>query len=188
MKKIFGILFLFPLWVSAQEINLEEKAFSSVRLAGEAGFIYPLGDLRDAIENSYYGLAEFRYRYRGSFWGFLQFGYSYVRTHDWVEFPGVHQFNGRVGLDVSAEWIRPLRFGGGFSCVWLRADGTDKEVENTELSSNESEFGWFARADLPILILENYQAGVRLYGEQIWSLPEASTSIWFGIYVERRLW
>ncbi len=187
MKKIFGILFLLPLWISAQEASPKEKAFSSVSLSGEAGFIYPLGDLRDMIENSYYGLAEFRYHYRGAFRGFLQFGYSYVRTQDWVEFPGVHQFNGRVGMDASADLIHPLRFGGGFSCIWLRADGTDKELEHTELASNESEFGWFVRADLPVFILENYQAGVRVYGEQIWSSPETSTSIWFGVYLERRM-
>lgn len=189
MKKITGIfLFLSLTALASEEVFFPEKAFTFAWVSLEGGYTYPLGSLRDGIEDSYYGLAEFRYNYRGPFLGFIQFGYSYVRTLDLVDFPGVHQFNGRFGLDYSFDLIKPLRIGGGFSCIWLRADGKEEEINNNILGDNESEFGWFVRVDLPVLILKNYRIGARLYGEQIWSQPERSSMIWFGFYFERRMW
>ena len=57
-----------------------------------------------------------------------------------------------------------------------------------DLVDNETEFGWFARLNLPVLSLENYRIGMNLLWEQVWTLPERSNMLSVGLYVERRIW
>ncbi len=40
------------------------------------------------------------------------------------------------------------------------------------LTDNESEFGSFIKAKLPILKYEKYAVGLNIYWEHIWTLPE----------------
>lgn len=56
------------------------------------------------------------------------------------------------------------------------------------LTDNETEFGYFFRGNLPFIRTENYQAGLNILWENLWTLPERSNMLSVGVYVERRLW
>lgn len=187
-----GLIFFCGSFVWAEENDLEnirrESPFSKMYLGLEAGEIYPFGNVEDAVDVSPYGQIEFRYFYFGRFDGFVQFGYSYLETiSSQVTFPGVHQFHGRVGL----LWLIPqtsIHLGGGFSCIWARSDGGDEKTPyGGTLNDNESEFGWNARLRLPIFRFESWNIGLNAYWEQIWTKPERTNMLWFGVFFERRI-
>lgn len=191
MKKtlllIFALAFsAFAADAPADSSDLLKHAFVSL----EGGALYPLDDEQDVVTSrNYYSLLEFRYAYFEDISGVVQFGYAYYHTKgDSIAFPGVHQFNGRVGLDFPLSRVKPISVGTGFSCDWMRADGTSEETKNSTLGDNETEFGWYVRLDLPVILTANYRAGVHTYFEQIWTEPDLSNIIWVGIYVERKLW
>lgn len=189
MKQFFLIFFclVVSLWATPAEKD-SSRSFHDAFLALEGGAIYPNSDLGQVIDRSYYGLAEFRYSYFGPFFGVVQFGYAYMNTTDDVAFPGVHQFNGRVGIDYPIQMAKPISIGGGFSCIWARADGPDEDTKTSTLYDNESEFGWYLRLDLPIVRTQNYRVGAKVYYETLWTLPNRSNMLWIGFYVERKLW
>lgn len=184
------ILFAFAYGFSA-EVETKDYMFSEGYLALEGGEAYPWGIVEDAVQPSLYGQGEFYYRYWENTYGLVQFGYAYFRTQDYFKrFPGVHQFHGRVGLDHQFSWMRPILLGVGFSCIWARSDGGDPEDKGpgVMLTDNESEFGSFIKAKLPILKYEKYAVGLNIYWEHIWTLPEKSNMLWIGLFVQRRMW
>lgn len=191
MKKILLLLILLPLslWAEIQKNENFQKEFSTMKVALEVGEIYPFFDLSDAIDNSVYVQGEFQYHYFKYFDGYLQFGYSYMNVIEKLaDFPGVHQFNGRVGLLWNMPWVSVLRLGGGFSCIWARSDGGDPTAaRGGMLSDNESEFGLHARLNLPVFRFSKWNLGFNAYWEQIWTKPDRSNMLWFGIYLERRI-
>ena len=69
----------------------------------------------------------------------------------------------------------------------MRADD-DGDVSHSTLADNESEFGFYGRLDLPILILESWRLGAKFYYETLWTEPEKSKTAWFGFYLQRKLW
>ncbi len=187
---------LFHSWAFAENsVNEKEiqpskaKPFSEMYVALEGGEMYPFFELQDVLDNALYGQAEFRYSYFENFDGYLQFGYSYLKTIDSkIRFPGVHQFNGRVGLLWHVPYARSVRLGAGFSCIWARSDGgKPNDVYGSMLYDNESEFGWHTRLNLPVFQLEKWNIGLNLYWEQLWTQPERSNMLWFGAYFERRV-
>jgi hypothetical protein len=93
-----------------------------------------------------------------------------------------------VGVDYPLTLMHPVSLGAGFSCLWLRADGDDIDPKTTTLGDNESEFGWYARLVVPIVKTEKYNVGAHIYWESIWTEPETSNMLWFGLYIERKLW
>lgn len=190
MRRIFFMMILFAAFAwSEEEAPAENVMFKKAYFSLEGGEIYPLGDLLDAVDDTYYGLIEFRYQYWENVFGVVQFGYSYFTPREASDFDGIHQFNGRVGVDYPLKLIHPISIGAGFSCLWLRADGDDLENSSaTTLGDNESEFGWYARLILPIVKTEKYCVGAHAYWESIWTQPETSNMFWFGLYIERRLW
>lgn len=167
----------------------ETKPFDKVYVGIEGGEIYPWGDLQDVLYNSWYGQFNARYNYFKSLDGYVQFGYTYFDiSDDAIDFPGVHQFNGRVGLLWPVPKTPDFRIGGGFSCIWTRSDGGDpKAKRGGMLSDNESEFGWNALVSLPIVSFEKWNVGVNAYWEQIWTAPERSNMLWIGFFIERRV-
>jgi len=56
------------------------------------------------------------------------------------------------------------------------------------LLDNETEFGWFARINMPFLYYRSFTIGFNALWEQIWTLPERSNTLTIGVYVERRVW
>jgi len=167
--------------------------FSRIYVSIEGGEMYPFGDLVDAVENSFYGGFGFRYSYWPDFDGFVHFNYTYVKVRDKdIPFPGVHEFVGRLGLDWRWKYIRPLAVGAGFTCNWTRADSDDgKDYYSGRggmLLDNETEFGWFARINMPFMYFREYTAGLNVLWEQIWTLPERSNTLTVGFYIERRIW
>lgn len=185
MKKILIILCTLFAFSFAEE----SKPFDDVYVGLEGGNIYPWGDLEDALYNSWYGQLNFRYNYYKSLDGYVNFGYTYFETRDAaVDFPGVHQFNGRVGLLWSIPKTPGFRLGGGFSCIWTRSDGGDPNAKlGGMLSDNESEFGWNAMLSLPVIRSENWNVGLNTYWEQIWTTPERSNMLWVGMFIERKV-
>lgn len=173
------------------EPNPTDVAFSHAFIGIEGGEIYPFGDLVDAVHSSKYGGIGFRYTYWEDFDGFIHFNYTYfdVRANG-IPFPGVHQFIGRLGLDWKWKSISPLALGAGFTCNWTRADTDDESISGRGgmLTDNETEFGYFFRGNLPFIRTENYQAGLNILWENLWTLPKRSNMLSIGIYVERRLW
>lgn len=174
-----------------------DESFNHGSLSIEGGEMYPFGDTQDAVENSFYGGVGFRYSYWPDFDGFVNFQYAYVKVRDvirdeGVPFPGVHQFTGRLGLDWRWRHIRPLIIGAGFTCNWTRADD-ESDVKYYSgpggmLLDNETEFGWFARLNLPCMYFEKFTVGLNVLWEQLWTLPERSNTLTVGMYIERRMW
>lgn len=185
MKKILLTIVAFV----ALTFATEAKPFDKVYVGLEGGEIYPWGDLQDVLYNSWYGQLDVRYNYFKSLDGFVQFGYTYFETRDdRIDFPGVNQFNGRVGL----LWLVPktpdIRLGGGFSCIFARSDGGDPAAKyGGMLYDNESEFGWNAMVSLPAMRFENWNVGLNVYWEQLWTTPERSNMLWIGLFIERRV-
>lgn len=170
-----------------------DSAFSKIYVSIEGGEMYPFGDLVDAVENSFYGGIGFRYSYWDDFDGFVNFNYAYVKVRpEGIPYPGVHQFVGRLGLDWHWKYVRPLAIGAGFTCNWTRADyDGEKDYFSGRggmLLDNETEFGWFARINMPFLYYKSFTIGFNALWEQIWTLPERSNTLIIGVYVERRVW
>ena len=168
-------------------------AFNKGYISIEGGEMYPFGDLVEAVENSFYGGVGFRYSYWPDFDGFVHFNYAYVKVRaEGIPFPGVHQFVGRIGLDWHWRLLRPLAIGAGFTCNWTRADSDDEdkfyEGRGGMLLDNETEFGWFARVNMPFMNFKGYVAGLNVLWEQLWTLPERSNTLTVGFYIERRIW
>lgn len=186
MKKwLFLFGFCFSTLFAEDDADVE---FSHAALGIEGGALYFLDDVQDALDNTYYVLAEFNYRYFEKFVGVVQFGYSYLPTKARVEYPGIHQANGRVGLDYPLPFVEPVAVGAGFSCIWMRTDDEGGDVSHSTLADNETEFGFYARLDLPILTFEKWRLGAKLYYETLWTEPETSQTAWFGFYLQRKLW
>jgi hypothetical protein len=190
MKRILLIMMFTCAFAWSEEpaAPTRDVMFQKAYLGFEGGMVYPWGDLLDAVDKTYYGLMEFRYQYWENVSGVVQFGYAYFETLHDADYPGVHQFNGRIGVDYPPKVIHPISIGAGFSCIWARADGDDVDPEATTLDDNESEFGWYARLVLPIVNTATYQVGAHAYWESIWTRPETSEMLWFGLYIERKLW
>ncbi len=186
MKKLICLISLCVVSLFAK-MDSSKTEFSHAGIGIEGGALYFLDDVQDALDNTYYGLLEFEYLYFEKFLGVVQFGYSYLPTKGNVEYPGIHQVNGRVGLDYPLPIAKPIAVGAGFSCIWMRADA-DGDVSHSTLADNETEFGFYARLDLPILMLENWRMGARFYFETLWTEPETSQTAWFGFYLQRKLW
>jgi len=180
----------------ANETNPADVAFTRAFISVEAGEVYPWGDLQDAVENSYYAGFGFRYTYWNDVDGVVMFNYSYFKPvpDDAVPY-GVHQFSGKLGFDWNWNLIRPVIIGGGFVCNLTRSDLPDG-VEPKEaydypggtLGDNETEFGWYARINVPLWKFEKFRVGFVTQWEELWTLPKRSDMLTAGVYVERSLW
>lgn len=169
-----------------------DSAFSHVYISVEGGEIYPFGDLIDAVDNTAYVGVGLRYSYWENFDGIVLFDYTYfkMRIKD-VPYPGAHQFMGRLGLDWRSKWLKPIILGGGFICNWTRADGGDNldfKKPGGTLTDNETEFGYFARINVPFLNYKRVRLGLNVLWEELWTLPERSNMLSAGFYAEWRLW
>ncbi len=179
--------------------SAEEKdvAFDHLFVTLYGGEIYPWGDLQDAVGNTFYGGAGIRYTYWKDVDGFVTMDYAYFKPEMDNEIVyGIHQVNGKLGLSWHGAWIKPLELGVGFQCVWARADYDENSIDEESfkqeaggtLVDNETEFGWFFRLNLPVWTTENYRVGFNAHWEELWTLPERSNMMTFGVYVERRIW
>jgi len=193
MKLVFIALLCAVTSLLAQTASAFSKMFISV----EGGEMYPFGDIQDAVNNAYFGGFGFRYTYWEDFDGFLMADYSYFSPLNENEIVyGVHQVSGKIGLSWRWHLIRPLEIGAGFVCNWTRADFDESRVDegsfNNDLGGtlvdNETEFGWFARINLPMWTTENYRVGFNAIWEELWTLPKRSDMLSMGFYVERRIW
>ena len=189
--RIVSFLCIMAISALAQDVS-----FSHVYVSVEGGEKYPFGDLVDAVDNSLYMGLGVRYTYWKDVDGIILFQYSYFEPHYKVpHINGVHEASGKLGLDYRWRLISPIAFGAGFLCNWTRADyyGSKKDLDfnndlGATLTDNETEFGWFARLNLPIFTYGNYGAGFDVLWEQLWTLPERSNMLTVGLYIERRLW
>ena len=181
---------------ASETLAADSITFSKFYVSIEGGEKYPFGDLVDAVDNAYYVGFGARYAYWEDFDGIILFQYSYFEPRGKIpHIYGVHEVSGKLGLDYRWRLISPLVVGAGFLCNWTRADYEgDKDQFNfrkdagATLTDNETEFGWFARLNLPVFTLENYRAGLNVLWEQVWTLPERSNMLSVGLYVERRIW
>ena len=179
---------------ASETLAVDSIAFSKFYVSIEGGEKYPFGNLIDAVDNTYYVGLGARYAYWEDFDGIVLIQYSYFEPHGKVpHIYGVHEVSGKLGLDYRWRLISPLVVGAGFLCNWNRADYDEKhrphfESQGGTLTDNETEFGWFARLNLPVFTLENYRAGLNVLWEQVWTLPERSNMLSVGLYVERRIW
>lgn len=193
--KILKFMLALALSCMAAYAEPADSAFSHLYVGIEGGEIYPFGDLIDAVDNTFFGGVGVRYTYLEDFDGFIQFNYSYfMPVADSVNIYGVHQFSGRFGLDWRWSKIRPLAIGAGFICNWARADYDDENSDlafsepGGTLTDNETEFGWFARLNLPCWHKGNFYAGLDILWEELWTLPKRSNMLSVGVYLERRIW
>ena len=163
----------------------------------EGGEQYPFGDLVDAVENSFYGGFGFRYTYTENIDGFVLMDYSYIKpVPRGLKIYGAHQVSGKLGLDFKWKAIAPLAIGAGFVCDWVRGDYDDDKIDETSfnkdlggtLTDNETEFGWFARVNLPLIRRETYRVGFNALWKELWTLPKRSEMLSMGVYFERRIW
>ena len=177
--------------------NPADSAFSKIYVSIEGGEMYPFGDLIDAVENSFYGGVGFRYAYLENIDGFILFDYSYFKpVPQEVKIYGAHQFSGKLGVDFKWKAIAPLAIGGGFVCDWVRGDYDEDRLDEISfredlggtLTDNETEFGWFARLNLPLIRKEKYKVGFNALWKELWTLPKRSEMLSVGVYVERRIW
>lgn len=186
-----------------QAANLEPQAsaadvaFSKGFVSIEGGKIYPWGDLIDAVENAFYAGVGFRYSYLENIDGFVLVDYSYFRpVPENLKIYGAHQFSGKVGVDFKWKAIAPMAIGLGFACDWVRADFDEDKIGKSSfkndlggtLTDNETEFGWFARLNLPLYKRGEYRIGFDAIWKESWTLPKRSDMLSVGVYVERRIW
>lgn len=190
------LLLVSALWAGDVQTN-KDVAFSHLFVSLEVGELYPWDQLQDAVDNSVFVGGGIRYTYWDDFDGFVSMNYSYFKPNTDNEFVyGIHQVNGKLGLSWRNPWVKSLELGAGFQCVWARADYDESEVDEESfkkeaggtLVDNETEFGWFFRLNLPVWTTENYRAGFNAQWEELWTLPECSNMLTFGIYLERRIW
>ena len=173
---------------------VDSVTFSNLYVSLEGGEKYPFGDLVDAVDNAFYVGVGVRYTYWEDFDGIVLFQYSYFEPHERIShIYGVHEASGKLGLDYRWKPIAPIAFGVGFLCNWTRADYDEDNRPSFDsrggtLTDNETEFGWFARLNLPILTLEKYRLGMNVLWEELWTLPERSNMLSLGFYFERRIW
>ena len=174
-----------------------DSAFSHIYVSIEGGETYPFGDLIDAVENTFYGGFGFRYAYIENVDGFILFDYSYFKpVPENVKIYGAHQFSGKLGLDFKWKAVAPLAVGLGFVCDWVRADYDEDRIDELSFTSdpggtltdNETEFGWFARLNLPLIRHETYKVGFNALWKELWTLPKRSDMLSIGVYLERRIW
>ena len=186
--------FAFSQSQSSEFTAADSIAFSKFYVSIEGGEKYPFGDLVDAVDNAFYAGLGARYAYWENFDGIILFQYSSFEPHSKIpHIYGVHEVSGKLGIDYRWKLVSPVILGAGLLCNWTRADYDEKhrphfESQGGTLTDNETEFGWFARLNLPVLSLENYRIGMNLLWEQVWTLPERSNMLSVGLYVERRIW
>lgn len=187
MKKFLLAVMLFgaSLWAKTDSTSVE---FDHASLALEGGALYLLDDAGLNLDDTYYGLWEFDYTFFRDLIGVVQMGYAYLTTTGNVAYHGIHQVNGRIGVDYPLPFVKPIALGAGFSCVWMRADDESGNTNGSSLTDNESEFGFYARLNLPILNWDKWRVGARVYFERLWTAPETSETAWFGFYLQRNLW
>ncbi len=187
MKKILLAVFLLTasLWAKTDSASVE---FAHASIAVEGGALYLLDDAGQNLEDTYYGLLELDYAFFRTWIGVVQMGYAYLPTTGDVAFSGIHQVNGRVGLDYPLPFVSPIALGAGFSCIWMRADDEGGNASKSSLVDNESEFGFYVRLNLPILNWDKWRLGAKVYFERLWTSPETSETAWFGFYLQRNLW
>ena len=198
LKKIFlfYLLLFSTLWANESEGANKDLAFDNLFVSLQVGELYPWGNLQDAVENSFYAGAGIRYTYWEDVDGFVQMEYSYFEPsakHKSID--GVHQVNGKLGLSYHHQMIKSVELGAGFLCTWTRADHDEKKGKidfkkdlGGTLADNETEFGWFFRLFLPIWKTENYRLSLDAQWQELWTLPERSDMMSFGLVVERRIW
>ena len=196
MKKLLLALVL-GLCSAALAQSPTDSSFSHIYVSVEGGEQYPFGDLVDAVENSFYGGFGFRYTYTENIDGFVLMDYSYIKPIPrGLKIYGAHQVSGKLGLDFKWKAIAPLAIGAGFVCDWVRGDYDDDEIDETSfnkdlggtLTDNETEFGWFARVNLPLIRRETYRVGFNALWKELWTLPKRSEMLSMGVYFERRIW
>ena len=196
MKKLLLALVL-GLCSAALAQSPTDSSFSHIYVSVEGGEQYPFGDLVDAVENSFYGGFGFRYTYTENIDGFVLMDYSYIKPIPrGLKIYGAHQVSGKLGLDFKWKAIAPLAIGAGFVCDWVRGDYDDDKIDETSfnkdlggtLTDNETEFGWFARVNLPLIRRETYRVGFNALWKELWTLPKRSEMLSTGVYFERRIW
>ncbi len=196
MKKLLLALVL-GLCSAALAQSPTDSSFSHIYVSVEGGEQYPFGDLVDAVENSFYGGFGFRYTYTENIDGFVLMDYSYIKPIPrGLKIYGAHQVSGKLGLDFKWKAIAPLAIGAGFVCDWVRGDYDDDKIDETSfnkdlggtLTDNETEFGWFARVNLPLIRRETYRVGFNALWKELWTLPKRSEMLSMGVYFERRIW
>ena len=197
MIKLFRIVSFFCIMAVtafAQASPEPAQPFSHIYVSVEGGEKYPFGDLVDAVDAAYYLGLGLRYTYWEDFDGIIFFQYAYFEPHDRIpHIYGVHEASGKLGLDYRWRLISPIALGVGFICNWTRADFDEDNRPSFDkrggtLTDNETEFGWFARLNLPVFTRDNYRVGLNVLWEQLWTLPERSNMLTVGLYVERRIW
>lgn len=165
--------------------------FSKVYLSIEGGRIYPLGDMLDAVEDTWFAGLGIRYAYWENVEGLLDFDFTYFKMKpDSIYFPGVFQFMGRLGLDWHSRVIKPVVVGAGFTCNWTRADGGKEELYNERggtLNDNETEFGIFAHINVPLLVYDRIRTYLNVQWEELWTLPKRSDMLYAGVIFEWRV-
>lgn len=196
MKKLLLALVL-GLCSAALAQSPTDSSFSHIYVSVEGGEQYPFGDLVDAVENSFYGGFGFRYTYTENIDGFVLMDYSYIKPIPrGLKIYGAHQVSGKLGLDFKWKAIAPLAIGAGFVCDWVRGDYDDDKIDEKSfnkdlggtLTDNETEFGWFARVNLPLIRRETYRVGFNALWKELWTLPKRSEMLSMGVYFERRIW
>lgn len=196
MKKLLLALVL-GICSAALAQSPTDSAFSHIYVSVEGGEQYPFGDLIDAVENSYYGGFGFRYTYTENLDGFILVDYSYFSAVPRnLKVYGAHQVSGKLGLDFKWKAIAPIEIGAGFVCDWVRGDYDEDKIDETSfkndlggtLTDNETEFGWFARVNLPLIRKETYRVGFNALWKELWTLPKRSEMLTMGVYFERRIW
>ena len=196
MKKLLLALVL-GLCSAALAQSPTDSSFSHIYVSVEGGEQYPFGDLVDAVENSFYGGFGFRYTYTENIDGFVLMDYSYIKPIPrGLKIYGAHQVSGKLGLDFKWKAIAPLAIGAGFVCDWVRGDYDDDKIDETSfnkdlggtLTDNETEFGWFARVNLPLIRRETYRVGFNALWKELWTLPKRSEMLSMGVYFERGIW
>lgn len=160
---------------------------SALRVVLEGGRVNPWGDLAQKVDAAYFGNAGLSYAYAPGLGGYAQGGYAYLPVTS-PDFAGLHQMNGRAGLEISPSWMAPLSVGGGISLLFVRGDEKTAAAQGYMLYDNESEFGWHARLTLPVVRKEYLQVGFRAWWEEVWTQPDASQLMWLGLYVEAGPW
>jgi len=176
---LLSVLCILFIWANGNTTDMN--------LVVDVGQVSPWGDISPTVEAAYYGNLGVSYVYAPRLHGYLQGGYSYLPVRS-DAYAGLHQLNGRAGLEYSPGWIEPLALGAGISLLFVRGDSIAPEATQYMLYDNESEFGWHARLSMPVLRQQAWCLGVRAHWEEVWTQPSSSQLLWIGLYLEGAPW
>lgn len=176
MNRCTGLCILLLINCSLAGSNVRPQHWMGL----EVGKIFPLQGLADFLEPAPFARLLIAWPYPLPALS-LYTGLAYARLDGPQSPASLHHALGQFGLGWRGG-CGGLASGVGLYYVRAQSKRTDQDLL---LDDNESEFGWFFRAESPRLTLGRKKSlGIAVEIHRIWTLPQPSHLFWSGLSME----